>query len=301
MSRYRQTLQSEVSPIGDESEEEVIVEPGILNQYIINIDFDLPENLTDISRANLLLYQIEANTLDDNVLDRYQLVQIRTVIDQVRYSVEQTTVDIFGHGLLSFDITLAVKQWILEGIVGNVALEVLVTCHNSLNCTKEVSNGKQPAKVSFIYNTTDTTKLPRIITISKNPLESGNTRRIRRDSPPEEPPLNYCDRNESTCCLHQMEINFERDLSMPWIIRPKSFIANFCDGYCIPAMGLGDEPRSRELLRQIASASSVDPCCTGIKYKSLQIVTKIWNSSLKNFKTSTDILQQVSVTECQCS
>lgn len=281
-------------------EQEVVIEAGILNQYTISVNFHLSHNLSDISRANLILYQAKSNTIDYAVLDRYQLVQIRTVIGNIRYFVEKKSVDVYDSGLQSFDITRAVELWVQEGVSGNVILEVLVTCYSSPNCTTPTSKGQLPAKVSFVQNTSDSTLVPRIITISKNPLEShsGNTRRKRQA-----PNTGFCKVNESTCCLQPLVINFANDLGFDFISRPKSFRANFCEGLCPEVTGtVLLTSRRFELLRLLNSGptSSIEPCCTGIEYNPLQILVRVYNPMTRMYQTQLDRLDQVTVTKCKC-
>ena len=151
VSRYRRSIKSEDFELG---EQEVVVEAGILNQYTISVNFNLPQNLSHISSANLLVYMEEANTIEDQVLDRHQLVQIRTIINKIRYFVEKKSVDVHSHaGMQLFDVKRAVELWVQEGVSGDVLLEVLVTCYSSPNCSKPAADGKLPARISFVQNT----------------------------------------------------------------------------------------------------------------------------------------------------
>lgn len=277
------------------------VDDVILNQYTITVDFNLPRNLSDISEANLVLHQKESNTIDYPVLDRYQLVQIRTVIDNVRYNVEQSVFDVYGYGPTSLDIKRAVELWVQNDVSDSAVLEVLVSCYSSPNCSLVNTDGIVPAKVSFVDDTSDSSKLPRVITISRNPLEAHEKVRAKRQANPT--PGVYCSSNESLCCLHPLEINFTRDLNIHFIARPQSFRANFCNGFCPEVSGTGLMASQRfQILRNLNSSPtrSIKPCCSGIEYEPLQILVQVYNRKLRRYEFSLDLLEQVTVTKCRC-
>jgi hypothetical protein len=269
----------------------------VLNEYAITLDFNLPHNLSDIAEANLLLYQLEElSTIDHPVGDRYQLVQIRTVIDNISYFVEKKVVEINNYGMKSFNIKHAAELWVEEGVSGNVVLQVFVTCYSSPNC----SDSSEQAKVSF-GQTSDPSTAPRIITVSRNPLEAEHRIREKRHSSTLEPALQYCERNESLCCLHPLEINFHTDLGLTFILEPRTYIANFCNGHCpeVTGTGLGTSQRF-QLLRFLTPTRSIRPCCSGIEYRPLQILVTLYNPTTRRYDTRLDVLEQVIVTKCVC-
>lgn len=283
---------------------EGIEHPDTLNQYTITVNFNLPRNQSDISRAHLILYQEEANTIDHEVLDRYQLVQIKTVVENVRYPVEKKAIDVRDSGDQSFDITSALEVWVAKGVSGTVLLEVVVTC-SVPNCNQPAANGNPPAKVSFAQDAADINKQPRIIVVSKNPLEEEHYQsRRKRQARINETEYMHCTETESTCCLQPLEINFLQDLGIDFVWKPKTFPANFCEGYCPEVSGLGLMTSQRhELLRYISSTptSQIEPCCSGIEYKPLQVLLKLYNMTTGKFDTRMDRLDQVIVTKCRCA
>lgn len=282
-------------------EDSTAVEDVILNEYTITANFNLPHNLSDISEAKLTLYQKEANTIDHLVLDRYQLVQIRTVIDNVSYFVEKKIVDVYGFGLQSFDIKRAAELWVQEEVSGSIILEITVSCYSSPNCSNVNSDGIIPAKVSFVENSSDLSTVPRIITVSRNPLEVEEKARAKRQT--SQTPEQYCVGNESLCCLHPLNINFTRDLGINFISKPQVFRANFCDGFCPEVSGTGLLTSQRfQLLRYLNSSPTraIKPCCSGIEYKPLQVLVTLYNPTERRYETHLDVLEQVIVTKCRC-
>lgn len=294
---------------GEEEEEqgEVVFEAGILNQYTIHMHVDLPENLSVISKANLLLHQAQTDTINQPVLDSKQLIQIRAIINNVRYYVDKKSLSVYGHGPQLFNVLRAMELWVEGGKIGEVVLEVLVTCSSSPNCSSKTSHGsgddlKLPAAVTFIHDSTNSSQLPRVIALSKNPLEAANTHwntRKKRDTPETEA---YCQGEDTTCCLHPLNISFAEDLDINVIQFPSYFTANYCDGFCHSLDGLGASDRTRLLqyLRDSPSIS-VEPCCSGIEYKPLEVLMRIFNPVTRMYQFKIDRLEQVIVTKCKCS
>ena len=57
---------------------------NILSSYRIILDFDLPKDLTSISKAHLLLYKMPSNTGPGYVVkDQRQFVEIKTIINSL--------------------------------------------------------------------------------------------------------------------------------------------------------------------------------------------------------------------------
>lgn len=292
---------------GDEEEqEEVAFEGNILNQYTIHLHMNLPENLSMIAKANLLLHQAETDTINNPVLDEKQLIQIRAIINNIRYFVDKKSLSVYGSGPQLFDVLRAMELWVEGGRTGELLLEVLVTCSSSPNCSSNTPYGgdmKPPGAVAFEYNATHSSKVPRVITLSKNPLEAANihfTRKKRQASPPERD--QYCHGNETTCCLHPLNINFVEDLNIHFIRFPLNFTTNYCDGYCPMMAGLGNPSRA-QLLRFLreSPATTVEPCCSGIEYMPLQVLMYLYNPEIRRFTLKIEILEQVIVTRCRCS
>lgn len=286
-----------------EDEDAELEDDAILNQYTININFHLSQSLSDISKANLVLHQEHTDINDKEVLDRYQLVEIRTIINNIRYFVEKRNVDVYSDGSQYFDITHAAELWVREQVSGNVEMEVVVSCDSSPDCNAEItSSGKPPAKVSFTQDTSNASQIPRIITISRNPLEAGESQRVKRDTGVVHPI--YCNgTNESLCCLHPLVIDFSTDLGINFISKPKTFTSNFCGGYCPEVSGTSlMTPDRFQILRLLNTSPTraVRPCCSGIEYQPLQVLVSLFNFTSFKYETHLDLLEQVKVSKCQC-
>ncbi len=270
------------------------MDPKVIHQYLIHANFSLSSDLSDISRANLLLYQDHVNSIDLDTSEEKQQVEIRAIVNNIRYFVEEKSLNVLGSGYQTFDITPAAELWVQEKVHGNIVLEVLVTCQSSPNCSMDSTT----AKISFKYNADDTSQAPRIITYSKNSLEhtqKGSLARTKRQISPNISHT-YCSDDDDNCCLRPLEINFFVDLNIRSISRPLTYTANFCDGYCIPSSGLGD--RSSLLLQDTPAATK---CCSGTEYDSLQVVLTNYNHKTRKYKKEKKRLEQVVVSKCGCA
>lgn len=272
---------------------------NLLNSYIITFNFSLPSNLADISRADLLLYQQDSVRPDTAVKDRRQYVEIRTVLESLnqKFVVEGKYIDIYETGYQVFEITSAVKLWIAKHVDGPVSLEVNVYCYSSPNCS-ESEGALSPASVSFLSSPSEQYKAPRIITVSKNPLDVEHQERQRRNAD-EMTGVGTCSANQSTCCLKHFELNFREDLGLNFVLLPENFTANYCEGVCPEMMG-GQlmTPRIFELFSRLPETnpgSSVEPCCTGNQYKPLEILVR------RNGELFIEELSHVIVTSCRCT
>ena len=293
---------------GDSS---ILEQSGLLASYHINLEnFQLSSELSEITQADLLVYQLTTLTGPDiDIRDQEQFVEIRTVLEPLgeRHVVEGKYLNLFDSGYKVFDITPAVKLWLVKGIRGNIVLEVVVYCYSSPDCAR-TGNGKTPAVIRFDYSMGDNESNetePKVVILSRNPLEvEENARRRKRQALSNAQPTRFCRSNDSICCLKPLVINFRRDLRMDFVTQPEAFEANFCEGYCPELSGEDVMTSTRfQFLRKLKNspASSIEPCCSGSEYRSLDILLSKYKHKLKRYVTVIERLQQVTVTSCKCA
>lgn len=289
---------------GDGGGSSVLGKSRVLASYHINLrNFSLPSELAEVTQANLLLFQQPTLTGPDiEVRDVEQFVEIRTILPGIgeRHIVEGKYLNLFDSGPKVFDIASAVKLWLAKRVEGNVTLEVVVNCFSSPDCGERGSNGTIPAVIRFDQQSG---KQPKVMILSKNPLEvRENARRRRRQAQTQA--TKFCKYNETICCLKPLVLNFKRDLGMDFITQPESFEANFCEGYCPELSGEDVMTSTRfQFLRKLKNspASSIEPCCSGSEYRSLDVLMNKYKHKLGRYVTVIERLQQVTVTKCKCA
>jgi len=266
----------------------------------------IPESNKLLSEATLLLHQSETDTLNQPVGDEGQVVEISAIINNVLYFVDKKTLSVYEHGPQIFDVMQAMQTWQAEEAQDSIVLEVLVTCSSSPNCSNQLAfDGKlmTPAAVSFEYNSRNSSLIPRIVVVSKNEQEKKHwSARRKRSSTDEEDTPDYCNDNQFTCCLHQFNISFEKDLGLKNILQPPYLIANYCNGYCATIEGVDTSERNRFLSYLRGNPSiSVEPCCSGLEYDSLDVLMETYNPKSRSNVITTESLEQVTVTKCVCA
>lgn len=299
------TASARTTSDGSESSS-VLGQSSVLTSYLINLkNFSLPDELAEVTQADLLLFQQPALTGPDiEIRDIEQFVEIRTILPiGERHVVEGKYINLFDSGPKVFDISMAVKLWLARRVKGDVTLEVVVNCFSSLECARSSSNGTAPAVVRFDQQSG---REPKLMILSRNPLEvkENAKRRRKRQNPLQTPPTNFCQPNETFCCLKPLILNFKEDLGMNFIIQPITFEANYCEGYCPELSGedVGTSTRFQFLSDlENSPVSSIEPCCSGREYRSLDVLMNKYNVQLGRWVTVIERLQQVTVTKCKCS
>eukprot|EP00731_Ephydatia_muelleri_P023653 Em0015g1236a len=273
---------------------------NVLNRYTLYFNFDLPENRSDISRADLLLYQLQSKTGPGyTVLDKTQYVEVNAFAKSlgIQTTAEGKYVNVSESGYQVFDITSTVKLWVSHDVKGPVSFEVTIHCYSSLTCNQKTS-GLQPTQVEFFTDSTQQDKTPRLLTIS-NSVTDNALKNARRKRQATSSGVGYCQAQQSTCCLKPLTIRFREDLGFNFIVQPASYVANYCGGVCPRSAG-GDTmtPTLYEFLSQLSSGNpgaSVQPCCAGNTYLPLEVL--IQNKG----QLVIEELQQVIVTSCRCT
>ncbi len=273
-------------------------EGNVLSQFDLEFDFKLKDSLTSITRADLLLYQV-APKQKDNIVDGIQYIEIKAVFEPIglKTVIASKNVNVYNEGYEAFDMMPAAKLWIQRQINGTVKLEVTITCLSSKWCAEADKNGIMPTSVKFNFQMP--AKKPRLVIVSLNPLEVANRNRFRRQS--QATRGSFCVESQSTCCLKNLTINFAEDLGMDFVILPKTFDANYCDGFCPISPG-GDlmTPELYFFITKLSGnpAASIEPCCAGTKFKPLRVLL---DDPDNPFGTIIEEIKQVTVESCRCA
>lgn len=264
---------------------------------------DLNEELEDVAKADLLLYQLPTEDYQHSIMDSTQYVEIKIVLQSlgIQTVVTGRNVDVSGSGYQAFDILPAVKLWLSRREeTGIVLLEVVISCRTSSTCGERDQYGDEPHPILFdTGNSGSSERAPRLIVTSKN-LEIDNGRN-RRQAPLSS--KTFCSETpfSNICCIEQLKIDFEEDLGLSMISNPTFFYANYCDGEC-PVAPVSDRqnittPQVFRFLSQLSVnlGAAVAPCCAGNTFEPLTVMINLPHGGFMLQE-----LQNIIVTGCQC-
>lgn len=256
----------------------------------------MKEGLTSITRGDIILYQDEVSG-DAYIKDKVQYVEIKAVFDSISLKtvVAAKNLNVHKKGFQAFDVTSAVKLWAQKQVNGTVRLEVTVSCFSSKTCA--LGNAKQGSPTPITFDFESEARKPRLVIVSQNPLEATSSNRVRRQTTGG----GECNERQSTCCLKKLKLDFAKDLNMGFVILPKDFEANYCEGVCpVTPGGSLMTPELYTFITKLTNhqAASLEPCCAGNTFKPLLIVLP--DPTIPG-GTITEELQQVTVESCRCA
>lgn len=236
--------------------------------------------------------------LQDNgyTINYKQYIELRCVHDGgTKTVVGSTYTNTYDSGFKVFDIISAMNDWKEEDSNGPLRMELAVYCIESASCASGGSDQSKPEPVKFFNHTESHKHNPRIVVKSKNPLETPESSRSRRQSGSG---VSFCVSGQTTCCLNPLIIHFANDLDMGFITEPVDFEANYCDGVCpITPGGELMTPTLFSYLSQLTGtpAASVEPCCAGVEYSDLTVMVEVAEGMIL-----IDTLSQVKADSCRC-
>ena len=265
-----------------------------LGGYSILFELDELENITNhtITKAGLLLFQ-----------DSYQHVPYLHIKVKVSSNGPTLIVNSIHDGLeqpgyKTFDITPIIVIWLKGGSNGPLVLELSAHCVDSPDCGKHIFDGglreKSPKLVisRVVEESTLQQRLKRQVEkISMNKLDDDEYSGFNETLESNE---TSHDEHETTCSLHSLTVNFQRDLGLDFIIEPKSFNINYCLGTC------NDHPSPivYEFYRRLgpnSPVSSIQPHCAIHTAQSLHVLMKVGSQLV------IELLKDVIVTSCGCA
>lgn len=269
---------------------------NVLDKFRIQFNFSIDYQLNDITKAQLVLFQLPC-AASDTCNDK-QYVEIRSVdeSDGGTKIIDGAYVRLLDSGYQVFDVMEAVGHWIEQQASKSVVLEVTSYCFSSLDCNKPV-NGTPPAHIQFVKSTNDLKTVPRLNLNVKSSLEYSheNSRAKRQASG-----VGFCTQNQALCCLQPLTVNVHTDLNLPFIVAPVTIDINYCQGVCPRTPG-GDlmVPQIFATYSQLLSgpAASLTPCCSGNSYTDITVF--VINSVTGQREQL--VLPKIVVNSCRCA
>ena len=179
-------------------------------------------------------------------------------------------------GYESFDVTQAVRKWATESLVQTLELEVVIKCPRS------VSTGLSLLPtIEFVLN--DDNKENRtaqlvVAIVQEKEKESEENSVVQQRKRQTAVNSAFClsRPQEPNCCLRRLQINFKKDLGWTWILAPRSFVPNYCQGIC-PFFWPSASMSTKLLIRysEMNPTAAVEPCCVAAVMKPLTLLMVI--------------------------
>ena len=197
-------------------------------------------------------------------------------------------------GFVLFDVKPAIQEWIEldeTNVAREIEIKVLIRCPESTNAGIHFL-----PSIEFDVQTNTSTQL--IITTYNLESENVKKRQTRPRSGLGYIDNQYCEETpeEFNCCLKTLEINFLNDFGWTWVIQPRSFLPNYCEGLCPQFYGpANDHSILVGIISEQADNSIPGPCCIPNELDSLAL------QMLINDTIVIEILEGVRVLGCICS
>lgn len=189
---------------------------------------------------------------------------------------------------VAFDVTDAIKDWQTAHNQSNfLNFEVLIRSPQSVtsglfflpsiefdipNYGKGVHNAQLVIAVPSVDDDEGTHE-------SQRNQSHSHSRRQKRQTE-EGIDSNYCRRNpeEPNCCLRDLIIDFHRDLNMTWVLAPRSYQVNYCEGLCPYYWPAATQSTSLLIrFREHNPLSAPEPCCTAASTAPLTMIVVLHN------------------------
>ena len=235
-----------------------------VDSYRLKFELDL-RGKTFITGSELRLYKKPRSSTASNitgvVVHTESRVEVHVITypknyygEELRRFFRAIDVGLQGESYVTFDMISVVRDWLemnKSSRVRGIELLVQIRCPESVDGETQFLPG-----IEFAV---DNNRTIQFIVDTYN-----NSDRRRRQVPNSHIDSHYCVTNpdQVNCCLRSLEINFKRDFNWSWIIEPKSFYANYCEGLCPQYWGHAVEHSwIISTFLQNNPTAAPDPCC----------------------------------------
>ncbi|XP_069749999.1 transforming growth factor beta-2 proprotein-like [Narcine bancroftii] len=296
---------------------ENMISTSLYNPYFRLVNFDLvtlERNVSQLVKAQFRLFRIrhQKAKVAEQRIEVYQVLKGRDPASPAQRYVESRVVRPRAAGeWLSFDVTQTVSEWLLHRDK-NQGLKISVHCPCCTFITSSnniVPNRTEELEARFAGIDDDPYKefrqerlqqlaahrTPHLLFTLLQPLQAearSNQLRHKRATDGD-----VCSKSlEEECCLHNLYVDFRRDLDWKWIREPKGYKANFCGGPCL-YLWSSDTLRGKilNLYSSRNPKASASPCCVANDLDSLAVMYYVGR------RPKVAQLSDMVVQSCKCS
>lgn len=230
---------------------------------------------------------------DTNPVEKVEVFQVWNSTSKNRMEYRFVTSQNIGterDEFIAFDVTSAIKDWLdSQNRSDFMSFEVLVRAPQSVTSglsflpsiefdvpgyEKGQHNAQLVIAVPSVEDDSDLIRQNK----DSNQQEHSNNRQKRESV--EGIDNDYCRENpdETNCCLRDLTIDFHTDLNMTWVLSPRTYAVNYCEGLCPSYWPM--TTHSTFFLnshRENNPLSAPEPCCTAASTSPLRMVVVINN------------------------
>ncbi len=172
----------------------------------------------------------------------------------------------------TFDVTSAVRACISSGLK-TLELEVV------LQCPQSIATGlAMLPSIEFVTEHSKKNLTAQLVVATlreEETQEDDDYNKARRRKKRSEISNQFClsHPEEINCCLRRLQINFRRDFGWNWIIAPRKFAPNYCQGLC-PLFWPSASMSTTLLIRyrEQNPTAAVEPCCVAASLRPLTLL-----------------------------
>ena len=263
-------------------------------------DLDRTQTTTSaLSSAELRLFK-RKKVVDDpqikrdvNPIEKVEVFRVwnSTSRDGLEYRfITSQNIDTERDEYIAFNVTNAIKDWLgARNQSDFVSFEVLVRAPQSVTSGLSFLPSIEfdvPGYGKGQYNAQLVLAMPSVEDNleaqnqeSNQQQGSGSSNRRKRQSE-EGIDSEYCrdNPNETNCCLRDLIIDFHKDLNMTWVLTPRTYPVNYCEGLCPSYWPMATQStKFLNSYRESNPLSAPEPCCTAASTSPLTMVVVINN------------------------
>lgn len=133
------------------------------------------------------------------------------------------------------------------------------------------------------------------VVVPEYPEEGSATEDL--DSKTDDLELEISSPSEKMCHLTERIVDFNRDLGLNFISKPKSVDIGECTGTC---SAKHFSKSYYHFLSRISGQDLGERCCVPTKFAGVQVLATVYNPRTRAYETHIDLIEDAKVAECGC-